>query len=137
MISISKVTENKNKVLSEFKQLEWIEIKTSEQGIKFLKNVSQNKIPMGESLKNTYDRVVPYYKNKIEPLIFLKKNVLIVFHGNSCRSLLMKIFNISKEKISDFEIPTGNPLLIKFENSEVKEYKYHDTKRSKKILFNT
>ena len=38
MISISKVTENKNKVLSEFKQLEWIEIKTSEQGIKFLKN---------------------------------------------------------------------------------------------------
>lgn len=44
MISISKVTENKNKVLSEFKQLEWIEIKTSEQGIKFLKNVSQNKI---------------------------------------------------------------------------------------------
>ena len=100
-------------------------------------NVSPNKIPMGESLKNTYDRVVPYYKNKIEPLIFLKKNVLIVFHGNSCRSLLMKIFNISKEKISDFEIPTGNPLLIKFENSEVKEYKYLDTKRSKKILFNT
>ena len=49
----------------------------------------------------------------------------------------MKIFNISKEKISDFEIPTGNPLLIKFENSEVKEYKYLDTKRSKKILFNT
>ena len=92
---------------------------------------------LAESLKDTFNRVIPYFNKKIKPLILSNKNVLIVFHGNSCRSLLMKIFNISKEKISDFEIPTGNPLLIKFENSEVKEYKYLDTKRSKKILFNT
>ena len=80
---------------------------------------------------------MPYYNKKIEPLISLKKNILIVFHGNSCRSLLKKIFNISNEKIVEFEIPTGNPLLIRFgENLEVKEYKYLDSKRSKKILFN-
>ncbi len=49
----------------------------------------------------------------------------------------MKIFNISKEKIIEFEIPTGNPLLIKFENnSKVKDYKYLDEKRAKKIFFN-
>ena len=49
----------------------------------------------------------------------------------------MKIFNISKEKIVEFEIPTGNPLLIRFENdSKVKDYKYLDKKRAKKILFN-
>ncbi len=90
-----------------------------------------------ESLKDTFERVMPYYNKKIEPLISLKKNILIVFHGNSCRSLLKKIFNISNEKIVEFEIPTGNPLLIKFgKNLEVKEYKYLDSKRAKKILFN-
>ena len=90
-----------------------------------------------ESLKDTFERVMPYYNKKIEPLISLKKNILIVFHGNSCRSLLKKIFNISTKKIVEFEIPTGNPLLIRFgENLEVKEYKYLDSKRSKKILFN-
>ena len=49
----------------------------------------------------------------------------------------MKIFNISKEKIIEFEIPTGNPLLIKFnEKSKIQDYKYLDYKRAKKILFN-
>ena len=48
----------------------------------------------------------------------------------------MKIFNISKEKIVDFEIPTGNPLLIKFDNElKIKNYKYLDTSRSKKLIF--
>ena len=49
----------------------------------------------------------------------------------------MKILNISKEKITKFEIPTGNPLLIKFNDKlKVQEFKYLDTKRAKKILFN-
>ena len=49
----------------------------------------------------------------------------------------MKIFNISKEKITKFEIPTGNPLLIKFDdNLKVKDYKYLNNKKAKKILFN-
>ena len=92
---------------------------------------------IGESLKDTFERVIPYYNEKIEPLLVSKKNILIVFHGNSCRSLLKKIFNISDEKIIKFEIPTGNPLLIIFEeNLKVKEYKYLDDKRAKKIFFN-
>ena len=90
-----------------------------------------------ESLKDTIKRVVPYYEKKIKPLINSKKNILIVFHGNSCRALLMEILNISKKKIINFEIPTGNPLLIRFKkNLDVKDYKYLDVKRSKKILFN-
>ena len=49
----------------------------------------------------------------------------------------MKILNISKEKIIEFEIPTGNPLLIRFDdNLKVQNYKYLDAKRAKKILFN-
>jgi len=92
---------------------------------------------LSESLKNTLERVTPYYDEKIKPLIFSKKNILIVFHGNSCRALVKKIFNISNKKIIEFEIPTGNPLLITFgENLEVIKYKYLDKNRAKKILFN-
>jgi len=92
---------------------------------------------VGESLKDTFNRVMPYFKEKIKPLILSNQNILIVFHGNSCRALLMEILNVSKEKIVEFEIPTGNPLLIKFEkNLQVIDCKYLDDKRSKKILFN-
>tara|TARA_Y100000590_G_scaffold97681_1_gene111158 strand:- start:6461 stop:7156 length:696 start_codon:yes stop_codon:yes gene_type:complete len=92
---------------------------------------------ISESLKDTCDRVIPYYKKNIKPLLSLKKNILVVFHGNSCRALLMDIFNISKKMISEFEIPTGNPLLINFKsNLKVNNYKYLDNKRAKKILFN-
>jgi len=100
------------------------------------KNKIDSKI-LTESLKDTFERVVPYYNKNVEPLIKSKKNILIVFHGNSCRALLMKIFNISQKKIVDVEVKTANPLLIRFdENSHIKDYKYLDQKRAKKILFN-
>jgi len=96
-----------------------------------------NSLILSESLKDTFNRVIPYYEKSIKPLISSKKNILVVFHGNSIRALLMNIFNISKEKIVEFEIPTGNPLLIQFdEGIKIKKYKYLDEKRSKKILFN-
>ena len=100
-------------------------------------NIPKDKIPASESLKDTFQRVVPYYEKKVEPLISLKKNVLITAHGNSLRALCKKLFNISKKKIINFEIPTGNPLLIRFEdNLKVKDFKYLDTQRAKKIIFN-
>lgn len=99
------------------------------------KNIINTKI-LSESLKDTFNRVVPYYEKNIKPLIFSNNNILIVFHGNSCRALLMKILDISEKKIIKFEIPTGNPLLIKFDGSKVRDCKYLDPKRSKKILFN-
>ena len=100
-------------------------------------NIPKDKIRESESLKDTFERVVPYYKKKIEPLIRDKKNVFISAHGNSLRALCKELFSISNEKIIDFEIPTGNPLLIEFgDNLKVKSYKYLDSKRAKKILFN-
>ena len=100
------------------------------------KNKINSNVP-SESLKDTYERVIPYYEEKIKPLILEKKNILIVFHGNSCRSLLKKIFNISNEKIFTLEIPTGNPLHIKFgESLKIQESKYLDNKRAKKIISN-
>ncbi len=104
------------------------------------KHIYKNKIKsniLSESLRDTVERVMPYYEKKIKPLISLNKNILIVFHGNSCRALLMQILNISKEKIVDLEIPTGNPLLIKFkEKFEIQDYRYLDPKRANKILTN-
>ena len=100
-------------------------------------NIPADKIPDSESLRNTFERAVPYYEQKIEPLIFLKKNVLVAAHGNSLRAICKKILNISKVKIVNFEIPTGNPLLIIFEeNLKIREYRYLDSRRAKKILFN-
>ena len=100
-------------------------------------NVPKNKLRGSESLKDTFDRVVPYFEKKIEPLVLSKKNILISAHGNSLRALCKKLFFISKEKIIDFEVPTGNPLLIRFEeNLKIKDYRYLDNKRSKKIFFN-
>ena len=100
-------------------------------------NIPNDKIPDGESLKNTFDRVMPYYEENIKPLLSSNKNVLISAHGNSLRALCKKLLNISNKKIMDFEIPTGNPLLITFgENLEVKKYKYLDDGRATNIFFN-
>ena len=80
---------------------------------------------------------MPYYEENIKPLLSSNQNILITAHGNSLRALCKKLFNISNKKIVGFEIPTGNPLLIRFEeNLKIKEYKYLDSKRAKKILFN-
>ena len=99
-------------------------------------DVPPDKIPNSESLNDTFARVIPYYKKNIEPLLSSKKNILIAAHGNSLRALCKKLFHISSKKIVDFEIPTGNPLLITFdENFEIKKYKYLDSKRAKNILF--
>ena len=70
-------------------------------------------------------------------MVLAKKNILISAHGNSLRALCKKIFNISDQKIIDLEIPTGNPLLISFDqNKNLMKYQYLDIKRAKKILFN-
>ena len=63
--------------------------------------------PNGESLKNTYDRVIPFYQSDIVPKLINNKNVLVVAHGNSLRALIMYLENISETAISDFEIETG------------------------------
>ncbi len=70
--------------------------------------------PNGESLKNTYDRVVPYYQKEIEPKLRSDKNILIVAHGNSLRALMMYLENISPQEIAEVNIETGIPRLYAF-----------------------
>ncbi|OAQ40764.1 2,3-bisphosphoglycerate-dependent phosphoglycerate mutase [Pedobacter psychrophilus] len=67
--------------------------------------------PNGESLKDTYDRVVPYFNSHIKKDLDKGLNILIVAHGNSLRALIMYLENISKEEIMEREIATGVPLI--------------------------
>jgi 2,3-bisphosphoglycerate-dependent phosphoglycerate mutase len=94
-------------------------------------------IPDTESLKNTYDRVIPYFEKHIEKHIKKSKNIILSAHGNSIRALGKKIFNISDKSINLLEIPTGNPLVVDFDNSgKVLSAKYLDESRKKEIISN-
>ena len=70
--------------------------------------------PGGESLKNTAERVLPYFNEVIMPRLMNGENVLIAAHGNSLRSLVMQLDNLSKEEVLSLEIPTGAPILYSF-----------------------
>ena len=94
-------------------------------------------IPNTESLKDTYDRVVPYFEKHIEKHLQQNKNVMISAHGNTIRALGKKIFNISETKINLLEIPTGNPLIIDFDSSgNFLNAKYLDETRKTEIISN-
>ena len=66
--------------------------------------------PGGESLKETGERVLPYYLGEIYPLILDGKNVLVAAHGNSLRSLIKHLDKLSADEIVKLEIPTGAPI---------------------------
>jgi len=71
--------------------------------------------PNGESLKNTAERVLPYYHKHIEPKLKEGKNILVVAHGNSLRALIMYIEGLTGEQIVKVEIPTGVPIFYELD----------------------
>ena len=101
--------------------------------LEIYKNIPEDKIPSTESLKDTYERVIDFYKKKIE--IINDKNILISAHGNSIRALCKYLFNLDNDVISKLEIPTGNPLLIEVNgDKKVLSAKYLDSDRAKDLL---
>lgn len=68
-------------------------------------------VPNGESLKDVYQRVVPYYQTYILPELQKGKNVLVSAHGNSLRALVKLLDNLSDEDVAKLEIPTGQVLV--------------------------
>ena len=101
--------------------------------IDIYKNIPKHKIPSTESLKDTYERVIGFYKREIEKND--NKNILISAHGNSIRALCKYLFNLDNDEISKLEIPTGNPLLIDLNNDKkVLSAKYLDSDRAKDLL---
>jgi 2,3-bisphosphoglycerate-dependent phosphoglycerate mutase len=71
----------------------------------------------GESLKMVYERAVPYFLKQILPILKNGKNVLIVAHGNSLRSIMKYIENISDEGIAEVEMPFGSILIYDLDNN--------------------
>lgn len=71
--------------------------------------------PGGESLKDTRDRVIPYYEQYIRPELAADKNVLVVAHGNSLRALIMYLENLTPDEILKREIATGQPITYRFD----------------------
>ena len=98
------------------------------------KEIPINKIPDTESLKDTYERVLEFYKQEIENKIS-NNNILISAHGNSIRALCKYLFKLDENQISKLEIPTGNPLLIKLDKEDkIIDCKYLDKERAKDLV---
>lgn len=74
-------------------------------------------IPRGETLKMVYERSVPYFLEKILPCVKAGENVLVVAHGNSCRSIIKYIENIADEKIKDIDMPFGGIFIYELDQN--------------------
>ena len=81
-------------------------------------------IPVSESLKDTIDRVLPYWNSKIAPELRAGKTVLISAHGNSLRALVKHLSGISDADISSLEIPTGQPIVYELDDNLIGAYHY-------------
>lgn len=84
--------------------------------------------PNGESLKDTYERVVPYFKNEILPHVKQKKNVIVSAHGNSLRAIVKYIEDISDENIPNLNFPTGQIVIYTYKGGKL-------TRRDKDFSF--
>jgi 2,3-bisphosphoglycerate-dependent phosphoglycerate mutase len=84
--------------------------KYGEQQVKIWRRSFDVPPPGGESLKDTAERVLPYFKNRILPALLPNRTVLVVAHGNSLRSLVMHLEQLSQEAVLELNIPTGAPL---------------------------
>jgi len=73
----------------------------------------------GESLKNTCERTIPYFKKNILPKLYDGENVIITAHGNSLRSIIMYVEELSEEEIISVEITTGIPIVYEYENKNI------------------
>ena len=101
--------------------------------IEAYKDVPLENIPDTESLKDTYERVLPYFTKEIQNKL-INKNILISAHGNSLRAICKFLFKLSEDKIPKLEIPTGNPLFISLDNNKIIKCYYLDNERAKDLI---
>ncbi len=77
--------------------------------------------PNGECLADTAGRSIPYFQEKIIPHLASGQNVLVSAHGNSLRSIIMHLDNLSKEEVLNLELATGVPVIYEYANGECKK----------------
>lgn len=80
------------------------------------RDVPEQELPSGESLKDVLERVMPYWQNVIVPLIKARKKVLIAAHGNSLRALVKHLEGLSEAEIETVNLPTGAPKLYRLDD---------------------
>ena len=73
--------------------------------------------PGGESLKDTAERVLPYYEHTIKSYLLNGGTILIAAHGNSLRALIMELEQLTREQVLELNIPTGAPLLYELDGT--------------------
>jgi 2,3-bisphosphoglycerate-dependent phosphoglycerate mutase len=90
-------------------------------------------LPAGEALKQTVDRMLPYWDQTIAPEVKRGQRVLIAAHGNSLRALVMHLDKMSKEEIMELNIPTGIPLVYELDEGlkPIRHYYLGDEAKAK------
>ncbi len=78
-------------------------------------DLADKDIPLGESLKDTIARVLPYWHSNISKSLEEGKNVIVAAHGNSLRALIKYLLNISDEEILNLNLTTGKPLVFEID----------------------
>lgn len=86
-------------------------------------------VPESESLKDTIARVLPYYKDAIEPVLRDGETVIISAHGNSLRALVKHLSGISDDEITGLEIPTGQPIVYELDEALEATDRYYLSER--------
>jgi len=79
------------------------------------KNLKESELPLTECLKDTVARFVPYWEQRIAPLVKEGQKIIITAHGNSLRALVKYLDNVPEEEIVGLNIPTGTPLVYELD----------------------
>lgn len=98
--------------------------------------VPDNELPRTESLKDTIDRILPYWKEVIFPNLKTANELLVVAHGNSLRGIIKYLKNISDQDIVCLNLPTAVPYVFEFDDNMklVKDYFLGDPEEIKKLM---
>ncbi len=81
------------------------------------RNITEAELPLTECLKDTVDRVIPYWLNEIAPAVKRGEKVLVTAHGNTLRALVKYFDNLSEEEVLALNIPTGIPLIYELDDN--------------------
>jgi 2,3-bisphosphoglycerate-dependent phosphoglycerate mutase len=99
--------------------------KYGEQQVKIWRRSYDVRPPGGESLKDTAERVLPYYEQTIKPYLLKGEAILVAAHGNSLRALIMELEQVSREQVLELNVPTGAPLLYELDKTgKVVDHRY-------------
>ena len=96
------------------------------------KNLRENELPFTECLKDTVNRFVPYWEQRIAPIVKTGQRVIIAAHGNSLRALVKYLDKIPDEEIVGLNIPTGTPLVYELDD-ELKPIKHYYLENQEEI----